>query len=126
MKRDLNLIRKILLAIEESNSVPISFKGVEPLAQTINVVDFASVSFHVSLLIDANYIEATDISIKGVNYKNYFITRLTNNGCDYIDSIRDISVWQKTQEKLQTIGGSASLDVIKTIATQIILKALQS
>lgn len=119
MKRDLDLIRGILLAVENRSDYP-AFNDVKDIASQMNVTDLQLMSFHISLLADCNYIDFEDCSCLGQGYQDYAIYRLTQDGCNYIDTIRNEEIWSLTKKKLITIGGSASLFLVKTIAEKFI------
>lgn len=116
MKRDLDLIRYILIGIEGSVSTKLTIDDF-----VNDDYDANAISFHISLLLDCGYIEATKFNVIGQNYQQYLIKRITSSGYDYLDSIRDSNVWSKTKESLKAIGGSASLEVIKAIAGKVAL-----
>lgn len=120
MKRDLDLLRKILLAIENADKF-YYYNGIPHLASDIGCPNLELVSFHVSLLADNNYIEVLNISCCGINYDDYMIKRLTADGCDYLDNIRNDTIWNKTKEVMSKVGGTCALDIIKSIAGNIIL-----
>ena len=120
MKRDLDLLRKILLAIENADEF-YYYNGIPYLASDIGCSNLELVSFHVSLLVDNNYIEVSDISCCGINYDDYMIKRLTADGCDYLDNIRNDTIWNRTKEVISNAGGTCALDIVKSIAGKIIL-----
>ena len=70
------------------------------------------------LLYEAGFIreDAYSASSRGPFTDEFNIERLTNKGHDFLDSIRDDSIFATVKEKLVTIGGTASLAVIKAIA----------
>lgn len=123
MKRDLDLIRKILLAIENADSLNY-YNGIPQLAADIGCTDLVLVSFHVTLLADNDYIDVIDTSCCGIDYDDYIIKRLTSDGCDYLDNIRSDNIWNKTKDVLSQAGGSCALDIVKSIAGKIILNQL--
>lgn len=120
MKRDIDLIRNMLLHIESSDRprelLNKDFLHLHPDIEIIN--------YHLYLLVDANYICARDIWAYGQDYHDYVVKYLTNSGCDYLDSIRNDSIWESTKTTLSKIGDAAALDVIQTIASKIILAKL--
>jgi len=120
LKRDLDLLRKILLAIENADEF-YYYNGIPHLASDIGCSNLELVSFHVSLLVDNDYIEVLDISCCSINYDDYMIKRLTADGCDYLDNIRNDTIWNKTKEVISNIGGTCALDIVKSIAGKIIL-----
>lgn len=116
MKRDLNLIRNMLLRIEELNSTKqkITIESFLDLC-----ADPALISLHIELLIDSNYIETSEPIYCGV-IKDFLIYRITSDGYDYLDSIRENSIWERTENMLFKVGGSAALDVVKSVAVSIV------
>lgn len=120
MKRDLDLIRKILLKIEDySGQLPIFPEYFSDLCDDQNVIDL-----HLNLLADSDFIEYYDSTTIGHCYKQYHIIRMTSAGYDYLDSIRDDTIWKTTKEKLAKVGGSATLDIVKDLATAAIMKMI--
>ena len=120
MKRDMDLMRKILLRIEERSDVP---------PKTLSINDFLDfhenihvISLHIDLMCDAGLVEVMDTSYDG-EVKDYIITRLTLAGYEYLDAIRNYSVWQKVKKRIEVIGG-ATLDVIKQLAIKELSKEL--
>lgn len=117
MKRNLDLIRNILFAVENSNSIDacLTLNGLSKLH-----LDQELILYHVFLLDDAGFI----IGIIDETAPYVSITRLTNEGHDYLDTIRDDSVWKQTKSTLGKISDSASLEVVKTIASKLALTFL--
>lgn len=117
MKRDLDLIRNILFAIEDSNSIDaaLTLNGLAQLHQDQDLI-----LYHVFLLNDAGLI----IGIIDETAPYISIARLTNEGHDYLDTIRDDSIWKQTKNTLSNISGSASLEVVKVIASKLALTFL--
>ncbi len=140
MRRDLDFLRELLLELEEKlpeenelgidDLVPLKFPD-EPsvdvddeaydnyeLEKAVYEAEYKKYAYYIQLLLDSKFIVAVDAS--NVNYPEYNILRLTSAGCDYIDSIRDTRVWNKVKEKLSTVGGSAALEIVKSIAISCI------
>ena len=115
MKRDLDLIRGILLFVEDKAGIN---KGVglnELLALNANR---DLVAYQLELLSDAGFIDAEPMKGLG-GYLDFYIRRLTYNGHEYLDSIRDETIWEKTKEKLAMVGGASTLVVVKELAVSI-------
>lgn len=119
MKRDLELLRHILMTIESSQKARIFIEDL--ITPEYNA---KAVSYHICLLIDNNYIVATPRKVLGCPYTQFIINRMTNLGHDYLDSIRDDTIWKQTQEQISKVASSVSLDVIKTVAGKITLGLL--
>lgn len=117
MKRDLDLIRDILLYIEEAEQYPICSDDIEIPEATEEMI-----SFHMQLLSDAGFIDYFDMTACGNgNLVTYQINRLTMSGCDYLDGIRDDGIWKSVKAQLGIAACSATLEVVKSVATAIIL-----
>jgi glycerol dehydrogenase-like iron-containing ADH family enzyme len=118
MKRDVDVIREILLALE--------LKGLHGLlsASTVKVdgVEPDLIVYNTMLLMDAGYIVARNASTSMV--KNYAIERMTHAGHEFLDAIREPNTWKATKAKILEIGGGTTLDVVKTIAVRLALKKI--
>ncbi len=120
MKRDLDLMRKMLLRIEEKSTVP---------PRTLIIEDFLDLcdnphilSLHIGLLKDAGFIEVMGESYDG-DVKDYNIARLTFEGYEYLDSVRNARIWKDVKERISTVGGVA-LEIVKDVAKDQIKKEL--
>lgn len=92
-------------------------------ANDIQGYDATTVSYHFKLLNEAGLIEAVNMS--GMNDLTYFATSLTWNGHEFLDKIRNDSVWQKTKSQVMSKTLDLSFDVIKQVAGNLIKTALQ-
>ena len=111
MKRDMNLIREILLQIEDEhdgrNRVQI---------HSVEGHSAVEVAYHVRLLVDAGYVEAgTASSFAGTTH---LIRGITWEGHEFLDAVRSENVWQRVQKKLKEIGGQASMVTVKQLAIE--------
>ncbi len=118
MKRDMNLIREIMLQVEARPSVN-DWGLVEIEGRTQE-----EISYHVMMLSDAGMAEVIDMRGLGPNGFRYAPKYLTIQGHDFLDSIRGDSIWEKVKQRLGTVGGSASLEIVKTIAKKVAMDAL--
>lgn len=118
MKRDLELLRSILLAVESSDKNKISIKSLNlPYNEK-------TISYHIELLLDVGYLEATEFPVLRQTYSDFIIKRITSFGHDYLDNVRDDNVWNKTKSKLGDSIKSASLDVITAVSSEVIKASL--
>lgn len=121
MKRDLDTIRYVLLRLEE-----IDRDCITPDALVDDDHSEDEVKFHLRLLADVNYIKA-HVAENISGYYTVVVYRITMQGYDYLDSVRDPNIWGKIKEKLQKLHGGAvsvALDIVKSIGTELILKLL--
>lgn len=110
MKRDPDLERDILLAIEaydgESRPGYADLSGLE--------APDLQVKYHVVLLHEAGFIQAIDAATLKDRFAMMPI-RLTMVGHEYLDTSRDEEVWRCTKEGAQAVG-SFSLDALGALA----------
>lgn len=118
MRRDMDLIRQVLLATEASGSDPRGWVKLE-----IAGIDKATLSYHVQLLDEAGFIVAQDLQTIGPNGYLFQPKRLTWAGHEFLDDIRDPEVWRATKDGAQKVG-SFSLDVLSALAKGFLKKRI--
>jgi len=114
MKRDWDLIREILTKVEECNP---NVKGVQPSDFSIDA--HTAVAYHVKLLIDAGLVEG-----EMTPSMHFDVESLTWEGHEFLDSIRDDTVWEKTKTIFADKGISMSIDLVKGVASKAALSIL--
>lgn len=112
MKRDMDLARKILFAIEESEGEcgPDDIK-IEGYSDQI-------VYYHIKILAEAGLIEAEDISTMGENGFQWWAKSLTWQGHEFLDAARDNSRWDKAKKLVSEKVGSLMFEALKIALTQ--------
>lgn len=117
MKRDLDLVRTIMLAVEESP------KPQYPDVSTPEGYDEETFEYHVGLLGQAGLLETRDTStLGGVSYR---IKSLTWKGHEFLDAVRQDTVWEKTKSSLGAQITSVGLEVIKGVANNLVVQQLK-
>lgn len=122
MKRDLDLMRDILLRIEAFDPKcghAIRLRTFKDLCD-----DLPTLSLQIELLADAGFIEIESESIIGNYTKDFIISRITFAGYEYLDSVRNDTIWKSVKKRLSGIGGEASMDIVKSLASSLILEQL--
>lgn len=117
MKRDLNLLRAILLKVEayEKPTLP-------PHELTIENHDEALVAHHAGLLVEAGFLSGGGIQATGFGLYCMEGFRLTMMGYDFLETIRDPDIWSRTKSAANKIGG-ASLELLWEIAKEVAKEA---
>ncbi len=117
MKRDLELIREILLAVEAANdprgSPMPEIDGTEPYV----------IAHHIGLLEEAGYVTAQNASTQ--DRRNFHWIHLTWQGHEFLDALRDETVWKKVKAKVTSAGGSLSFELVKAIGIAAVREALK-
>lgn len=124
MKRDLNLIRNILL---ETEAAPSDTLTVYAIADKYHV-DPDLVAYQLDLLAEAGLLKVRGLTIAWTpdtrKYDDERINRLTLEGHNYLDAIRNDTVWQNTLAELRNIGISVSFEIVKEIASNYLKRML--
>lgn len=113
MQRNWDLIRDILLKTE-------SLQNNEDLkAGDLVGYNADEVRSHFALLGKAGYVELIDVSV--LAGKSYILTGLTWAGHDFLDKIKDDTIWRKTVSLVKSKGVELSFDTIK-VAVGVVVK----
>ena len=113
----MDLIRKILLALEEKEDFE------EPIVPEIPGVTTNEIYYHIKLLNEAGLIEAKDWSTD--NGSEWVATSLTSPGHDFLDAARNETFWVKAKSLVQNSGGALTLEAMKVALDQVVKSALQ-
>ena len=115
MKRDWELIRKIMLAIESSPC------DMHVSSFSIEEYDPEIVGYHIKLLSDARLVEAINSSSDETMYE-YYAQDLTLAGHEFLDNIRSDTNWNKIKTLIKSKGGELTFETIKAAASYMIVK----
>jgi hypothetical protein len=139
MERDLDLYRDILFAVEEhanpdERPIRIQRKGDDKLyfpdadetelPESVRDADTPVLMRHVVLMTQAGLLDsnALDPSSETTSGRPFVITiqGLTHEGHDFLENIREDTVWNQTKEKTRSL----ALDVVKATAEVIVKESL--
>jgi hypothetical protein len=118
MKRDMELIRKMILYIEDSPN------GWAPSEIKIDGYSAEEIGYHAYLLVDAGLATGADITNTQSSGPEYLITHLTSAGHDFADASRDEGIWKKARGIVKEKAGSVTIDIMKQILTWVVKKAV--
>lgn len=114
MKRDMELIRKILFKIEDT------VDNVAKYNLEIEGYSMDQVAYHCSILYEGGYIYAYEAQYGGNVIYSFGVGRLTWEGHDFLDKIREDTIWKKTKETISYKGLPFAFDIVKSISAEII------
>lgn len=114
MKRDPDIVRNLLLALEK-DSTNNSFSTKE--LPVIEGVSPAVVLAHATLLIEANFLTKAMDQYGTSPRRDKF--SISWSGYDFLDSVRDEGVWHKTKETARKAGGQ-TFDILIDVARAVI------
>lgn len=118
MKRDLELIRKMVLAIEDNES------GWAPDNLTFDGYSEAQVGYHAFLLIDAGLAKGDEITSHGSHSPEAMLSHLTWAGHEFADAARDETRWKRAMGMVQEKGGTVTIGVLTQLLVSIMRSAL--
>ncbi|MEX0792011.1 MAG: DUF2513 domain-containing protein [Pirellulaceae bacterium] len=116
MKRDMNLIRDILLEIEKLPAGE-SDSGLE-----IPGRDQREVVYHAHLLIDAGFVDG--IFVAGPGGGPFCAHRLTWAGHEFLDAARSETIWKNTMQRINETTGAVAIPVLVELLSATTRKAL--
>lgn len=118
MKRDLDLIKIILLEIEKKDDTsPITSLSIIEYDQKL-------VDYNIHLLNQAGLIKANITRVGANEIYDPIILEMTWSGHEFLDSARNETVWKKSKELIKQHGGSVPFEVLKSVLNQVALSLL--
>jgi len=110
MKRDPELIRKILFILEDDNKAFYSF-GYEDVP--IEGYSPAEVYYHLQLMMDAGLVQIESFRIG--KFPSRHVVGLSWKGQDLLDYARDDALWSQAVEIASTIGSGSMKEIIRAL-----------
>lgn len=119
MKRDMDLVRLILLEIEE--------KYVSTALCNLQIDGYSmdTVAYHCKILEEAGLISSYNPKYADNRIHSFFVGPLTWEGNDYLDDIREEGMWKMVKEYITKNGLPLMVDIIKAVATTFITDKLK-
>lgn len=120
MKRDMDLVRSILIAAEKSDG------PLDVLKLCESGISARDAAFQVELMEAHGLIEATCKCSFEHMPTIVKVKSLTWEGYDYLDAIRSDSVWQRSKAAIKEAVGDAPLSVIKEVCSELASAMIKS
>lgn len=114
MKRDMELVRKILFKIEED------YISTAIINLQIEGCDMETIAYHCDILSEAGLISSYNPRYSSDGIYFFTVGHLTWDGHDLLDKIRSETIWNKVKTTIKRKGLPMILDTIKSIASTII------
>lgn len=119
MQRDMDIVRDLLRLAAETTE-----PRVDAYSLADNSVSRELIAYHVRIMTQAglieSYVKPDDLPAPGA----CFITSLTWNGNDFFDAVSSDAVWSEVKKKLATSIGSASFNVLTSLASSVSMRLL--
>jgi hypothetical protein len=104
MKRNMELVRALLLKIEAA-------AGPADLRRLVNEDEFPEAAYHIKMLHEAGYVSG----VSGGGGRVWANLELTWVGHEFLDTLRDPTVWERTKVSAAALGG-VGVDLLLGIA----------
>ena len=118
MKRDMELIRKMVLALEDEPT------GFAP--RDLNFPGYTSeqIGYHAHLLIEGGYAKGFDATNHDSSGPEAVLTSLTWKGHEFVDAARDESRWKKATGIVKEKSGSVTIDVLTQLLVELMKRTI--
>lgn len=116
MKRDMDLVRQILMQVEEADG-PVPYADLVDSEHGMQVV-----VYHVNLMAAHGLLDAKTEYVMGKQgrfARGGTVQSLTWDGHDYLEAIRNDGVWARTKEAIRASVGSTTMGLIKEVAVAV-------
>lgn len=113
MKRDLDLVKAILLHFEDKED------WAHEKQIDVEGYDKKLVSYHLSIMYEAGLINCEPMTSNTGRIYDVVPFRLTWDGHEFLDNIKDQGRWQKIKETLKKKGGDFSMGLVKALAFKL-------
>jgi len=121
MKRDPEIIRKLLLFFEEKPDV----SHVEAKSIKIDDHDPDTIQYHINLMYEAGFLSCETANSSTSDRLIYALPfRLTWKGHEFLDAARNQTIWNKAREILENKAMTTSFDVLYKLLTRLATEAL--
>lgn len=118
MRRDMDLVRGILLVMEQSR------QSVDASVMVDSSHDFETVAYHLDIMQQAGLIKAT---LRGSNSRDYVqasADQITWQGQEFLSTVRDEDVWSYVKREVAMRVADAPLSLLTSLAARALSHAL--
>lgn len=102
MKRDMELVRELLLSVESDND----------FATLVERHSLELVLGHLEIMMDAKLLVGRIYRDTNGDLKSAFVQRLTWSGHEFLDNARNDTVWKKVTATIKNAATTASFEVL--------------
>lgn len=118
MKRDMELVRKLVLELENAPS------GFAPHDLQFEGYTSEQVNYHSYLIIQAGFAHGSDTTHLGSSGPEAYLSYLTWEGHEFADIAKDETRWKKAIGLIKDKSGSVTIGVLTQLLTGLMKRAL--
>lgn len=113
MKRDMELVRKIVFAIENYPS------GYAPKSLIIDDYTDEQISYHVYIMSKAGLVEGLDVTNSNSTSPQAIARNLTWQGHEFAEAARDDTRWNEAMKIVKEKGGTVTIGVLTQLLSAL-------
>jgi hypothetical protein len=121
MRRNDDLIRKLMLDLENTNEHVTDKHFVDGFGRD-------EVAYHLALIVKSGYAEGKTLygnaSADTTIPNAVVVMRLTPSGHDFISTVRDPKIWSKVKERAARVAGGVTLEILKQLGSAVVKQHL--
>jgi hypothetical protein len=117
MKRDMDLVRQIMLNVEGMPAGP-------PIQYPVGEIEDRVLLAHLEMLISAGLVSGKISQSLGSRGDVIIISGLTWEGHEWIETVRRDDIWSQVKDLLMGQGGVLTYELTKAVAGQLVRKRL--
>ncbi len=111
MKRDLELYRRILQAVEACPNARCNLRSLDGVSND-------EFGYHVKLMAEIDLIEAIDAS--DFAGEDWIITGMTHEGHEFLDAIKEDNIWIKLKSTAKNASGVITVETLKLALPKVL------
>lgn len=106
MRRDMDLIRGLLLKLEALETTPGGFYSLDPHSEEFAIEGYTQdeIEHHLSMIYRAGFVDYGSGSMGSLSGNLHF-GDLTWEARDFLDAVREPKVWVETKTRAEKVGG---------------------
>lgn len=117
MKLNHECVRDVMLYLEENLQ---DMKIIYSKDINLENHEYSDIIYSLKKLADAGYIFITSITMENTTV----VSAITWNGHQFLDTIRDVNIWEQTKSKVSKALSSASIEMLSAVALNLIKSKL--
>ena len=112
MRRDLDLVRQLMLQIEALPAAP-------PVQYRMSEIEDPVLLAHLEMLIEAGLVNGRISRSQGARGDVISVSGLTWQGHEWIEMVRSQSLWNEVKSAVLDAGGVLTFELTKAVATKL-------
>lgn len=123
MRRDMELIRVIMLKLEDWDKPPGYLLTSPDIGKFFSIEGYTpeQVTYHYKLIVDKGWIDTGGFPAR---YGFFYFRALTSEGHDFVDSVRDEAIWAMTRDGAKK-AGAFTLELLGQLAKGFAKKQIE-